>query len=155
MHPLLFFTFSPYLFHSTKPIWDTHGCSQQPSNPMLPPPPMVHSNVASPLLKCLSLFSCSPKPNRGQASLCNHHLQVAAITSIQPTVSLAGFVNSISEPLLPNAPLSIIIIRKKKMSFYFLFFQFLMLTVLYVWFFCVYFAFGMVSPFTRELFSFI
>ncbi|XP_050266080.1 uncharacterized protein LOC126709781 [Quercus robur] len=62
---------------------------------MPPPPPVVHSGVASPLLKCLSLFSCSPKPSRGRASPCSHRLQVAAITSIQPTVSLAGSVNSV------------------------------------------------------------
>ena len=34
----------------------------------------------SPLLKflCLSLFSCSPKPSRGRAYPCSHHLRLAA-----------------------------------------------------------------------------
>lgn len=73
IYPLLsiFQNFSLSLpFHQTyrghpQPNFHFHGCSQQPPSPMPPPPLVIHASVASPLLKCLSLFSRSPKPSHG------------------------------------------------------------------------------------------
>ena len=152
-------------FHQTylgQPWPNFHGCSLQPPNPIPPPPPVVYAGVASSLQKCRFLFSCSPKPSRGRASPCSHRLRVSATTSIQPTISLAGSVNSVSKPLLPNSPLSVIIFRKIKMSLenYILFFQYFdincFVCLVFLCLFCIFcFVFGMVSPFTNESFSFI
>ena len=120
---------SPALFHSTKPIWDTHGQTSVVATSSHQVPCRHHLQKfmlvwPSPLLKCLSLFSCSLKLSHGRASPCSHHLRVTATTSIELTVSLGGFVNAISEPLSPNSPLSVIIFRKKSLFiFYFLFFS--------------------------------
>ena len=136
---------SPALFHSTKPIWDTHGQTSMVATSSHRVPHRHHLRKfmlvwPSPLLKCLSLFSCSLKLSHGRDSPCSHHLRIIATTSIELTVSLGGFVNMISEPLLPNSPLSVIIFRKKS-HFIFYFFQYFDVNCFVCLVFCVYFAF--------------
>ena len=68
-------------------------------------------------------------------------LLATTVSDLLPPVSIDGFVNTVSKSLLPNSPFLLLSLGKKKKIFVFYFFCILMLTVLYVWFFCVYFVF--------------